>query len=93
MIIESHRPIAVNIAEEKFPEELLKQQETSRLIDPQYGQTLCTVLQVAKVDLLRSFGLRPRAVVGHSSGEIAAALVTSGKVSSLSQRARSLTDK
>lgn len=29
----------LNIAEENFPEELLRQQETSRLDDPQYDQT------------------------------------------------------
>lgn len=37
------------------------------------SQPLCTVLQIALVELLRTFGLVPRAVVGHSSGEIAAA--------------------
>ncbi|KAK4200776.1 lovastatin diketide synthase LovF [Triangularia verruculosa] len=41
--------------------------------DPRYAQPLCTVLQVALVDLLGSFGIVPVTVVGHSSGEIAAA--------------------
>ncbi|KAK0375860.1 PKSN polyketide synthase for alternapyrone biosynthesis protein [Colletotrichum limetticola] len=40
---------------------------------PQYSQVLCTVLQIALVDLLQEWGVRPRAVVGHSSGEIGAA--------------------
>lgn len=40
---------------------------------PEVSQPLCTALQIALVDLLRTFGLVPRAVVGHSSGEIAAA--------------------
>lgn len=49
--------------------------ELSRTIEsnidlPQYSQVLCTVLQIALVDLLREWGVRPRAVVGHSSGEI-----------------------
>ena len=35
--------------------------------------TLCTAIQIAIVDLLDSWGIRPRAVVGHSSGEAAAA--------------------
>ncbi|GFN16497.1 type I Iterative Polyketide synthase (PKS) [Aspergillus tubingensis] len=38
-----------------------------------YSQTLCTALQVALVELLDQFGIVPRKVVGHSSGEIAAA--------------------
>lgn len=38
-----------------------------------YSQTLCTAVQVALVDLLDSLSIRPAAVVGHSSGEIAAA--------------------
>ncbi|KAI1411801.1 putative polyketide synthase [Hypoxylon sp. FL1857] len=54
-------------------EELLKSQETSRIDSAEFSQTLCTVLQVALVNLLSRFGLRPSAVVGHSSGEIAAA--------------------
>ncbi|MCQ9186984.1 acyltransferase domain-containing protein, partial [Streptomyces sp. IBSBF 2953] len=33
----------------------------------------CTILQIALVDLLASFGVVPVAVAGHSSGEIAAA--------------------
>lgn len=42
---------------------------------PMFSQTLCTVLQIALVELLSYFGIKPSAVVGHSSGEIAAALV------------------
>jgi zearalenone synthase (highly reducing iterative type I polyketide synthase) len=37
------------------------------------GQPICTIVQVAIVDLLRSWQICPAAVVGHSSGEIAAA--------------------
>ncbi|KAF4830615.1 Reducing polyketide synthase FUB1 [Colletotrichum siamense] len=40
---------------------------------PQYSQVLCTVLQIALVDLVRAWGVIPKAVVGHSSGEIGAA--------------------
>ncbi|KAJ2993259.1 hypothetical protein NUW58_g1893 [Xylaria curta] len=43
---------------------------------PEYSQPLTTALQIAQVDLLKSFGLSPKAVVGHSSGEIAAAYTT-----------------
>ena len=40
---------------------------------PRFSQPLCTALQIALVELLRSFSITPLAVVGHSSGEIAAA--------------------
>ncbi|KAG6353511.1 hypothetical protein INS49_005472 [Diaporthe citri] len=54
-------------------EELERGRSTLRLRMPQYSQSLCTVLQVALVELLESWDIRPVAVVGHSSGEIAAA--------------------
>ncbi|KAK1994697.1 lovastatin nonaketide synthase [Colletotrichum falcatum] len=47
--------------------------ETTKIDQPLYSQTLCTVLQVALVDLLASWNLTPKRVVGHSSGEIGAA--------------------
>lgn len=37
------------------------------------SQPACTAVQLALVDLISSWGIRPKAVVGHSSGEIAAA--------------------
>lgn len=40
---------------------------------PQFSQPLCTALQIALVELLKSFNVTPSAVVGHSSGEIGAA--------------------
>lgn len=40
---------------------------------PEYSQPLTTCLQLALVDLLKSFGIVPSVVLGHSSGEIAAA--------------------
>lgn len=39
----------------------------------EYSQPICTALQVALVDLLATYGIKPSAVLGHSSGEIAAA--------------------
>lgn len=47
--------------------------ENNKIDDPLFSQTLCTVLQVALVDLLASWNVYPKRVVGHSSGEIAAA--------------------
>ncbi|KAH9885669.1 hypothetical protein F4778DRAFT_798830 [Xylariomycetidae sp. FL2044] len=40
---------------------------------PRYSQPLCTALQIALVSLLKDMGVIPATVVGHSSGEIAAA--------------------
>ncbi len=54
-------------------EELLKSQETSRVNQAEFSQPLCTCIQIVIVNLLRSWGIIPGAVVGHSSGEIAAA--------------------
>lgn len=53
--------------------ELQRPKENSRLKSPEISQPICTVLQVGLVDLLRSWGVTPSKVVGHSSGEIAAA--------------------
>lgn len=44
-----------------------------RIQDPEVSQPLCTALQLALVELLRTFSVEPVAVLGHSSGEIAAA--------------------
>ncbi|KAH9905928.1 hypothetical protein F4778DRAFT_779319 [Xylariomycetidae sp. FL2044] len=47
--------------------------DAKKLDQPEYSQPICTALQIALVELLKSFNVRPTAVVGHSSGEIAAA--------------------
>ncbi|KAL5919125.1 hypothetical protein ACKVV7_007048 [Pyricularia oryzae] len=54
-------------------DELSKSAEDSNINKAEFSQTLCTVLQVALVDLVNEWGLQFRAVVGHSSGETAAA--------------------
>ena len=54
-------------------EELRKDESKSQINNPAFSQPLCTVLQIALVDLLDSWGIVPSAVVGHSSGEIAGA--------------------
>lgn len=43
------------------------------MYEAEFSQPLCTALQLALVDTLTSIGIQPAAVVGHSSGEIAAA--------------------
>nr|ALQ32835.1 putative polyketide synthase [Fusarium euwallaceae] len=45
---------------------------------PEYSQPLSTAIQISLVELLHSFEIRPRAVIGHSSGEIAAAYAVGG---------------
>ncbi|KAK1561623.1 LOW QUALITY PROTEIN: beta-ketoacyl synthase domain-containing protein [Colletotrichum navitas] len=54
-------------------EELGKPTETSLVTRPEMSQPLCTILQLGIVDLLDSWNISPTRVVGHSSGEIAAA--------------------
>lgn len=50
--------------------------EESNINLAKFSQPLCTILQIALVNLLRHWGVQPAAVVGHSSGEIAAAYAT-----------------
>jgi emericellamide synthase (highly reducing iterative type I polyketide synthase) len=53
--------------------ELCRCDGESRINEPAISQPSCTAIQLALVDLLVEFGVFPCAVVGHSSGEIAAA--------------------
>ncbi|KAK3342085.1 KR domain-containing protein [Lasiosphaeria hispida] len=52
---------------------LLESAEISKIGDAEFAQPLCTAIQVALVQLLAYWGVRPTVTVGHSSGEIAAA--------------------
>lgn len=54
-------------------DELRKNSRSTRVNDAEFSQPLCTAIQLALVEALASVGVRPAAVVGHSSGEIAAA--------------------
>ncbi|KAI1273287.1 hypothetical protein F5Y07DRAFT_391401 [Xylaria sp. FL0933] len=54
-------------------DELFASESESKVNQAEYAQPLCTVLQIALVDLLRHWGVKPHAVIGHSSGEIGAA--------------------
>ena len=53
--------------------ELEKAEGDSSIHHPRISQPACTALQIALVDLLHSWGIVTSSVVGHSSGEIAAA--------------------
>lgn len=52
---------------------LLEPEATSKVGDAAFSQPLCTAVQLGIVKLLHDWGVEPSAVVGHSSGEIAAA--------------------
>ncbi|KAF1960291.1 hypothetical protein CC80DRAFT_513899 [Byssothecium circinans] len=59
---------------------ILSGKSEPKLIDSaEVSQAVCTALQVGLVDLLASWSVRPMAVAGHSSGEIAAAYA-SGRI-------------
>nr|QIX11475.1 polyketide synthase [Cladonia metacorallifera]UUR48181.1 polyketide synthase 28 [Cladonia metacorallifera] len=51
----------------------LEREVNTNIHQASFSQPLCTIIQVALVDLLDSWGIKPMAVVGHSSGEMAAA--------------------
>lgn len=57
----------------RIADQLSASKEFSRLGEAALSQPLCTAIQLVLVDLLRSAGITFEAVVGHSSGEIAAA--------------------
>ncbi|EEH17875.1 hypothetical protein PABG_00438 [Paracoccidioides brasiliensis Pb03] len=54
-------------------DELSKDTGTSFISEACFSQPSCTAIQIALTELLSSWGIRPVSVVGHSSGEIAAA--------------------
>lgn len=54
-------------------EELERGDTSSHIQLAKFSQPLCSIIQVAIVDLLKSWDIKPSGVVGHSSGEIAAA--------------------
>nr|BAM77409.1 polyketide synthase [Talaromyces purpureogenus] len=54
-------------------EELTATRSAEALRQPEFSQPLVTALQIALLQVLDDWGIRPEAVVGHSSGEIAAA--------------------
>ncbi|KAL8721904.1 MAG: hypothetical protein Q9225_001500 [Loekoesia sp. 1 TL-2023] len=53
--------------------ELQKSSRTSQVQKAELSQPLCTAVQIGLVDLFATIGVEPAAVVGHSSGELAAA--------------------
>ncbi|KAI0883761.1 reducing type I polyketide synthase [Annulohypoxylon maeteangense] len=54
--------------------ELTEERDPAVLREPEFSQPLVTALQLAYLGVLSDWGIAPVAVVGHSSGEIAAAV-------------------
>ncbi|XXH00680.1 hypothetical protein Hte_007030 [Hypoxylon texense] len=54
-------------------DELMRDEESTRLHEADLSQSATVALQLCLVDLLKSWGITPSAVAGHSTGEIAAA--------------------
>ncbi|KAF5501052.1 Reducing polyketide synthase DEP5 [Colletotrichum siamense] len=54
-------------------EELLKSETESRIMKSEYALPCSTAIQIGLLAVLRSWGVIPNVVTGHSSGEIAAA--------------------
>ncbi|KAI1780980.1 putative polyketide synthase [Hypoxylon cercidicola] len=79
IILQKIRCLDEHLAKLKVPpswrmEALLNEAEdTSRVNEPEYSQPLTTAVQIAIVDLLDYWGIKPVATIGHSSGEIGAA--------------------
>ena len=57
----------------RLREEIFREDEHSSIDRTDFSQPLCTAIQIAIVDLLHELGVHPTVVIGHSSGEIAAA--------------------
>lgn len=58
-------------------QELLKPEDQSRVNEPDLSQPISAAVQISIVDLMRSLCIKPSVVLGHSSGEIAAAYAAS----------------
>jgi len=63
-------------------DEILAPKGRSRITSAELSQPCCTAIQVALVDVLQKYNVTPGAVVGHSSGEIAAAYASGAITSS-----------
>jgi acyl transferase domain-containing protein len=65
------------LAELGYPQPLLSVLESAQVSDVALGQPALCAFQLAFVDLLDSWGIKPAAVIGHSVGEAAAAVSSS----------------
>ncbi len=61
------------VADFSRTDEFERDEHDTNVHDPAFSQPMCAALQIALVEQLESWGIVPSAVIGHSSGEIAAA--------------------
>lgn len=54
-------------------DEITKDPKLSQINAALYSQPMCSAIQIALIELLASWGIKPTSVTGHSSGEIASA--------------------
>ncbi|CAG7965944.1 unnamed protein product [Penicillium nalgiovense] len=71
--LDSHLKTLTHAPEWSIEEELLKNPDASRLGSSEFSQPVCAAIQVALVDTFAFVEVQPTAVVGHSSGGVAAA--------------------
>ncbi|KAI9170607.1 Lovastatin diketide synthase LovF 15 [Paramyrothecium foliicola] len=71
--LDEHLQAIQDAPEWTIERELQKSAKTSRVQMAEFSQPLCTAVQIGLLDLLATVGVEPEAVVGHSSGELAAA--------------------
>lgn len=76
-LIDSNRILQGLGASWSLLDELLLDKSSSRVEQSEIGQPATTAIQIALVDLYASLAVSPDIVVGHSSGEIAAAYAAS----------------
>ncbi|KAI0439264.1 putative polyketide synthase [Xylaria telfairii] len=57
----------------RIEDELRKDSDTSRVHEAEMGHTLSLALQIGLIDVFKSWNISPSTVIGHSSGEMAAA--------------------
>lgn len=69
MSFHTHVILSSNI----ITDELTESREVEQLRTPEFSQPLVTALQLAILAILETWGVSPKSVVGHSSGEIAGA--------------------
>jgi acyl transferase domain-containing protein len=69
----SQHPPSWTIENEILGTNIPESEQNSRMEKAEISQPICTAIQIGLVNLLDGWGIKPKAVLGHSSGEIAAA--------------------